>query len=371
LNTQPLPHIEATLKKDLDLLKTKLAEMANRAEKAHWEALSALKNKDRQLAYAVIMRDQYIDELEIELDKQCQEFIIRHQPAGAHLRFVLSVVKIIKELERVGDYAESIARQVLVLSAIPTLPPLDKIEMLARIALPMLKSAIKCLLESDAKGASDTLKQELAADKLRREIDSELACMREKNQFVFEAFTPLLTIVRRLERVSDQARNICEETLYMATGEYVRHKGSDIFRFLLVDADGSCLAFMGETIGKSLNIPKFVFESACLVPNMTDKRTIDFLRSKGLPSEEQLIKTFDQVENKERLSVIIALSPECKNILPQHDSKIMGLEWLMENPLKQSDINAALEKAFNFLKSHLIDLTGAIRGEIGANKTKE
>jgi len=367
LNTQPLPHIEASLKKDLDLLKAKLMEMAERAEKAHWDSLAALKARDRQAAYTVIIRDQYIDELEIELDKQCQEFIIRHQPAGGHLRFVLSVVKVVKELERIGDYAESIARQVLILSSIPSLPPLDKIEMLAKMALTMFRSAVRCLIEADAKGAAETLKQELAADKLRREIDGELACMREKNQFAFEAFTPLLTIVRRFERVSDQARNICEETLYMATGEYVRHKGSDTFKIMFIDDDGSCLAPLAEAISKSLNFHKFIFVAACLNKGIPDMLVIDFMKSKGLAVEDKPVPIFDQVEDKERFNVMIALSPACRPIMPEHDSKMMGLEWFIDNPMRQANVGEALEKAFNYLKTHIIDLVSAIQGEIKNN----
>lgn len=75
--------------------------------------LEALLQRDRQLAYSVILRDQDVDALDTELDRRCMEFIVRHQPARSNLRFVYSASKITSQLERVGDYAESIARQVL------------------------------------------------------------------------------------------------------------------------------------------------------------------------------------------------------------------------------------------------------------------
>jgi phosphate transport system protein len=117
MTTSMPPHLEAALQQDINQIRTRVLEMARLDERALNRILDALIQRDRQIAYAVILQDQYVDELETELDKLCLEFILRHQPAAGHLRFVYAASKIIKELERIGDYAESIGRQVLQLSS--------------------------------------------------------------------------------------------------------------------------------------------------------------------------------------------------------------------------------------------------------------
>ena len=121
LNTHS--HFEESLQRDMDLIRSKVAEMAGLSERALKASLQALVERNRQLAYSVILRDQYIDELETELNRLCLEFLVRQQPVAGHLRFVFTAIQINKELERIGDYAESIARQVLAVSALEPQPP--------------------------------------------------------------------------------------------------------------------------------------------------------------------------------------------------------------------------------------------------------
>src|SRR2546425_84755 len=189
--------------------------MAGLAERALKNSLQALIERNRQLAYAVILRDQYIDELEKEIDRLCLEFLVRQQPAGTHLRFAYATIKINLELERIGDYAESIARQVLKVSALHDRLPIAAFSELAGVSIPMLRHAVKAFVEQDAKLALETMEGEAKADAFRNRIDSELLQLHQNGVIPITALTPLQTIARRFERVADQAKNICEETLYM------------------------------------------------------------------------------------------------------------------------------------------------------------
>src|SRR5579863_8753166 len=103
-------------------------------EQALTRAFTAFARRDRQLAYSVILRDQDVDALDTELDRLCLEFIVRHQPAASHLRFVYAASKIVNLLERVGDYAESIARQVLLISSQQYEVPTEKFNQIANLA---------------------------------------------------------------------------------------------------------------------------------------------------------------------------------------------------------------------------------------------
>src|SRR5688572_32221492 len=111
-------HYEESLERDIGRIRRTLTEMAKLATDALEACAGALVARNRQTAYTVILRDRRIDELEKELDRLCLEFLIRQQPVARHLRFAYTTIKVNLELERIGDYAESIARQVLKLSNI-------------------------------------------------------------------------------------------------------------------------------------------------------------------------------------------------------------------------------------------------------------
>ena len=139
--------LELSLERDIDRIRQQLLEMSDLAERALRDCVEALTGGNRQRAYAVILRDQLIDEKEKEIDRLCLEFLVRQQPVGIHLRLAYSAIKVNLELERVGDYAESIARQILRLGDLPEAPePLRRrlVEM-ADIAIPMLHDAIQAL----------------------------------------------------------------------------------------------------------------------------------------------------------------------------------------------------------------------------------
>src|SRR5690349_21861458 len=127
---------EETLRQDIKIIREKILQMAALAERALKTSLQALVDRNRQLAYSVILRDQYIDELEKEIDRLCLEFLVRQQPVGAHLRFAYATIKINLELERIGDYAESIARQVLKVSSLQPQPSYEKFVAIANLAIP-------------------------------------------------------------------------------------------------------------------------------------------------------------------------------------------------------------------------------------------
>ena len=178
------------LQHDIDLIRAKLLEMAALDERALTRAFQAFLGRDRQLAYSVILRDQDVDALETELDRLCVEFIVRHQPAAGHLRFVYSASKIVGELERVGDYAESIARQVLLLSSLPYDVPTDRFSEIANLAIPMLHNAVRAFVDRNADLARTTMASEPRVNQVRDAINAELVEWREQGTLPLEALPP-------------------------------------------------------------------------------------------------------------------------------------------------------------------------------------
>ena len=148
-------HFEQSLQRDIDRIRTKVSEMAALGEHALRDCLKALNEKNRVLAFSVILRDQHIDELEKEVDRLCLEFIVRQQPVAGPLRMAYATIRINLELERVGDYAESIARQILKVSAVHDKLPLASFKDLANVSIPMLRNSVKAFIAQDAKLAAE------------------------------------------------------------------------------------------------------------------------------------------------------------------------------------------------------------------------
>ena len=275
-------HLELTLQRDIDEIRAGLVAMAGLAEQALRDCLRALLENQRQLAYAVILRDQFIDGKEKELDGLCQRFLARQQPVASILRFVYSSIKVNLELERVGDYAESIARQFLKLSQSPVAFPRERFIQIAHLSIPMLHDAIQAFVEQDEELARKTVEVEEAVDVIKSELNRDLVELFRKQEIPFEVLSPLMMIARRFERVSDQARNICMETLYLCTGEHPKHPGSDQVRVLFVDEHHEGLAPMAEAIAKGLGLPQFIFNSAGVDPKPMAEAAVRLMQEKGI-----------------------------------------------------------------------------------------
>src|SRR5262245_8614760 len=357
-------HLEASLQRDIDLIQNKILEMARRDEQALKTCLKALQERNGQLAYVVILRDQYIDELEKEIDRLCLEFLVRQQPVAGHLRFAYATIKINAELERIGDYAESIARQCLKVAHLNPVPALPMFDEIASLSIPMLRNAIQAFVNQDAELAHSTMLVEENVDTLRNQINAELLQQRQDGRIPLEALTPLLTIARRFERVSDQAKNICEEVLYMCTGEYSKHKDTEVLRVLFVDRHNSSRSQMAEAIANSLEKREFVFNSAGLSPRPLDPRTVKFLAEKGIDISQSKPKSIEQVPNFDHHQVMVALDKEAQRIFPPPPTKTVGLDWNVKDPSSvqgsPEEVKQAYEETFQYLNTHIRDLVEAI-----------
>ncbi len=363
---------EESLQRDITRISQTVIEMAKRDEKAIQDAMTALVEYDRKLAYSVIFRDRLIDELETELDRLCQEFIVRHLPVAGHLRFVFSTIKIVNDLERIGDYAESIARQAVFLSSIEPLPTnksyIDSFLELANLCIPMLRKSIQAYEQRDANLAREMMVLESQADAIRSAINSLLLELEQRGEIPLEALNSLLTIARRLERTTDQAKNICEEIIYMTTGEVVKHLGADRFRILFVDEDNSCYSQMAEGIARSLKLPNFSFSSvAYKQAKPIDKRLVKFMAEKGIDISDQTSKTIVDIPSIEHYEVMIALTPHIQDILPPTATRTIKLFWPVSTAEKSSwsdkTIFSRFEKSFQYLKDQIQELVHVMVGE--------
>jgi phosphate transport system protein len=360
------PYREAALQRDLDRITSTISTMAALDERALLDCMTALQDRNRSLAYAVIIRDQNIDALEKELDRLCLEFLVRQQPAGKPLRLAYSAIKINTELERVGDYAESIAHQTTKLCALDVSLPIERFRQIADLVIPMLRDAIRAFVTADAALAAATMPMESTVDSLKGQMRRDLVQLYKDNRLPFEALDPCLLITRRLERVSDQARNICKETLYLCTGEYAKHQGSDTFRLLFLDQHNAGASLMAEAIAESLHPPRFTFCSAGLDPKPAPPAVLAFMREQGLDLSRRPPKSLTEVPHLDLYHVVVVLAPEVKQVFPRLPHKVVFLDWPVTDPAtiqtSPADIRSACETTFATLTSQIRDLVRAIAG---------
>jgi phosphate transport system protein len=351
-----VPHYESSLQQDVDRIHSRLTDMSRRATRGLQDSLEAFVQGNRQLAYSVILRDTFIDDLDREIDRLTLEFILRQQPVGLHLRFAASVLKVNLELERVGDYAKSLAKQVLNLSRYEFAPPLNPFLEIADKAIPMLDAAVQAFVQRDVEAARRVIATEPEVEALRNAIGELLFQERQAGRIPLEAYTPLTNLARRLERVADQAKNISQETLFMVTGEYAKHKDTETIRILFVGATASGPALTAEAIGQAVGDSRFIFSSAGIEAGPIHPSLVEFLQGKGHEVGALKARTPDQIPNLEFYQVIVALSPRAREVFPPAKARTVNLEWSVEDP-------SNLEKTYVYLREQVGDLVAALLGE--------
>jgi phosphate transport system protein len=356
--------LEDRLRKGIELIRSKVIEMGTRAEQATAASLRALVERDRRLAYAIILRDSEIDDLEKELDRLCLEFLVRQQPAAGHLRSVYAAIKINTELERIGDYAESVARQALFLDPAEKTPCAERFIEIGELARKMLHDAIEAFVNRDPDLARATTELERQVDAIRTQIRLDLLQQHREGKLEVEKVVPLLITGARFERVADQSVNICEEVLYMCTGEFFKHKGKEAFRVLFLSKGNSMRSQMAEGIANSLGLDSFVFSSAGITPRLVDQRTVEFMAEKGIDISHQTSKSIEQIPNLEHYQVIILLSREAEEAARPLPAKPIRLQWHTPDPSKAKgtpeEVHAGYEKAFDYINTHIRDFVDAV-----------
>ncbi len=359
-------YLNELLTRDIDRIRKNVQEMSGLAEKALQDCVRALAENNRKLAYAVILRDYYIDEKEKEVDRLCLEFIVRQQPVGLPLRFAYNTIRINLQIERVGDYAVSIARSLLKMKQAVPEAIKDELLDMAKISILMLQEASRAFLEQDIELAKKNIAVDDTVDELRIKCSSKLNSLFLNQDIPFDLLEPMTTIVRRFERASDQARNICLEVLHMCTGENPKHPGAAAFRILFLDNHNSCRGQMAEVIAEAMNQPRFIFTSAGLEPRPVSAATIKFMKTKGFDLSRIAPRSLHNIPNLEYYDVIIAFSPKAMKAFPPDVRRVIMLDWSMDDPSQvrgpEEVVTAAYEEAYQIIKVQLNDLISAIIG---------
>jgi phosphate transport system protein len=214
------------LEKEISKLKGKITQLSDLVEERLHEAVTALETRNAELAQAVVDGDLDIDQLEVEIEEDCLKILALHQPVAIDLRYIITVLKMNNDLERIGDLAANIAERALYLSSKEAIGiPFDLAGM-ARKVQSMLGSSLEALVNMDTALAIAVCLDDQEVDDIHRDVYRKVeAAMRENDQHLDFMIT-LLTVARNLERIADHATNIAEDVLYLVEGEIRRHQGS-------------------------------------------------------------------------------------------------------------------------------------------------
>ena len=224
-------HISRRFNEDLESIKSEMLEMGGMVAQQVAEAVDALSNADSELADQVLRVEKDIDRREMELDEHATLIIAKRQPAASDLRMVMSVIRIARDLERIGDEACKIAKMAIALTDEGTAPRgYTEIRHIANAVRKMLNDALDAYTRFDVRSAMETLAEDEQVDMdYRTAIREMITFMMEDPRSISRGINVLWTL-RSLERIGDHAKNICEQVVYLVEGADIRHGNEENLR---------------------------------------------------------------------------------------------------------------------------------------------
>ena len=212
----------------LEDLRRNLILMGGEVERQIQRAIEALTEVDEEKAGAVIAADGEIDRMEMVVEDQAVQLLALQQPVASDLRFLIAVLKINNDLERIGDHAVNIAEGAQRLAGQKPFKPFIDIPYMAEVAMSMLKQSLDAFVNRDALLAKKVIKKDDILDDKNVSIIRELLTYMAEYPNLITYFLELISISKNLERVGDLATNICEDTIFIAEARWVKHHATEL-----------------------------------------------------------------------------------------------------------------------------------------------
>ncbi len=215
--------MERKFEEELEEIKQSLLSLGSKVERNVGDAITSLIDRDPVLAGDVISRDPLVDLAEIQLDGHCLYVLARRQPVARDLRFIATTLKVVKDLERVGDMASDIAEHVLALLRYAPVRSSSEIPEMARLAQQMLKRALDAFVKHDAQLARAVIADDDKVDAMHLKIWDDLVALMSEDPSSIPAAPHLFAIIKYLERLGDHSSNVSEMVVFMVEGQDIRH----------------------------------------------------------------------------------------------------------------------------------------------------
>lgn len=215
------------MQREIEKLKTMVLSLGAEVEDNVQKAVQSLNTRDTALAEKIINSDEDIDRSEVVLEEECLKILALHQPVAVDLRFVIAVLKINNDLERIGDLAVNIAERAVFIASRPSVDTPFDFQGMSEKTMLMVKKSLDALVNMDSHMAFEVCAMDDEVDAINREMYIQVQDGIRANLDKMETLIHYLSTSRHLERIADHATNIAEDVIYMVQGEIVRHKAED------------------------------------------------------------------------------------------------------------------------------------------------
>jgi phosphate transport system protein len=216
------------LNHDLEKLKKKILEFSADIDRNLARAIKAMRDSDEQLASIVVDHDHVLDRTEVEIEDDCLKILALHQPVARDLRYVVTVLKMNNDLERIGDFAVNIAQRTIYLARHQPIALPPEIFDMATKARAMVTHSLDSLVKGDSALARKVCADDDEVDSLGRDLYRIIRTAFQENPGHISEWMQLFQVIRYVERVGDLATNIAEDVIYLVEGEVVRHRNLDV-----------------------------------------------------------------------------------------------------------------------------------------------
>ncbi len=335
-----MSHLEERLEHDLTEIRDQIANLGSNVEQALEGAFRALETANDKLAFTTILSDLPINRLMRKIDRMCHSFIAVHLPSAGHLRLISSVIRANIILERIGDYAVTIAREAVQLGDVPEGYMSIELKNISIEARSVLSESISAFNTSNAERARDTI---ALARRVEHDMDGIYAELLEgggengagctRNTMIY------LILFSQLKRVADQAKNLAEEAIFIETGET---KAPKVYRILFLDKDNSCLAPMAQLIATKVFPGIGDYTSAGVrAADSLDSNMVAFMRERGFDLTGTSPTQLDS--SRESLSehhVVVGLDQNVLKAVGKIPFRTSALNWKNFKIPEDGDANA-------------------------------
>lgn len=359
-----MSHYEARLERDLGIIRLKLTGLSVGVEQSVKDAVTALITEDDKLAYATIINDNLINRGNEEITRLCYAFIARHLPSAGHLRRISSILRLCVDLERIGDQSVTICRQAVQLSTTLDRTMIRNVETLGEEARHMLHQALAAFNEDNVELAKSTAALSRQTNRSFTVSFEDLANEDNKQKYSVKDLLGLLSIFYSLERVGDQSKNICEETVFVVTGQTKQRKAVNI---LFLEEENNYLSLMAEAVGRKVCPECGLYSSAGIKPaTELDKQFVEFMGRSGSDFITNKPKALDNQTKLDDYKVLVSLQGPVKSYIPEIPFHCICLEWdvgpvLSEIPRDKCE--KQFEESYRELSHKISSLLEIMRGK--------
>lgn len=320
------PHYEQRMEEDLAAIRAQVREVANRVEAQVGDAVRALLERDRRLANHVILGDREVNRQYRALDHLAHAFIVRHAPSGGHLRYVSAVLRMNVSLERVGDYAGTVGREVVQMTAPPPTRIARDVDLIGHQARNSLHQALAAFQDGDADLARQSHGLADQTDFTLDKVFTELLEAAEAHELLLKDAFGVLRAINLIKRVAEQAENICEQTVFFVTGV---PQGPRVFRVLFVDERNDGASAIAEGYARKAFPESGLYASAGWNPaDRMDPGLARFLDRNGVDIRGKRPTRLRPIHEEARhWNVVVGLHPDVKAHILVIPFKTVLLEW--------------------------------------------